>query len=153
VPKFLLYLCGLIGIVFLLAGGLLFFNQVWRGRKQADAEILAVEVEAFENHDDGRTFTSYRAKYEVRYEAGGRTYQILLRGNLVSASAEAAKLKSLNNPVSSLRPLFYLPERPEDVVLDPLGRRIGFSLLFVSIGLTVLACTALMWLQARPLDW
>jgi hypothetical protein len=149
VPRFLLYLCGLIGIVFLLAGGYLFFKQVLGARKQAEAEILTVELEAFQNHDEGQTVTSYRTKYEVRYQAGG----IPLRGNLVSASAEEARLKSVNNPVGSLRPLFYLPGRPENVILDPLGRRVGFSLLFISIGLTVLAGTVLMWLQARPLDW
>jgi Protein of unknown function (DUF3592) len=153
VPKFFFYLLGLIGIVFLLAGSVLFFTQVLRGRKQTEAEILRVAVEAFQNHDEGQTFTSYRAKYEVRYQAGGRTYQIPLRGNLVSASAEEASRKSANNPVGSLRPIYYLPDRPEDVSLDPLGRRIGFSLLFASIGLSVLACAVLLWLQARPLDW
>jgi hypothetical protein len=153
VPKFFISLCGLIGIAFLLAGSLLFFNQVLRGRKRTEAEILGVAVEAFENHDEGRTFTSYRAKYDVRYEAEGRSYQLPLRGNLVSASAEEARLKSSSNPPGSRRPLFYLPDRPENVVLDPLGRRIGFSLLFLSIGLTVLASSVLMWLLARPLDW
>ena len=152
-PKFFLYLCGLIGIAFFFAGSLLFFNQVLRGRKQTDAEILDVAVEAFENHDEGQTFTSYRAKYQVRYEAEGRSYQLPLRGNLVSASAEEARLKSQNNPPGSRRPLFYLPNQPENVVLDPLGRRIGFSLLFLSIGLTVIGCAVLMWFQARPLDW
>jgi len=153
VPKFFIYLCGLIGIAFLLAGSLLFFNQVLRGRKQTEAEILGVAVEAFENHDEGRTFTSYRAKYEVRYEAEGRSYRVPLRGNLVSASAEEARLRSSSNPPGSRRPLFYLPDRPENIVLDPLGRRIGFSLLFLSIGLTVVACAVLLWLQSRPLDW
>jgi hypothetical protein len=153
VPKFFIYLCCLIGLAFLLAGSLLLFNQALRGRKQTEAEILTVEVEGFRNHDEGQTFTSYRAKYEVRYQAGRTTYQIPLRGNLVSASAEEARLKSAKNPVGSLRPLYYLPDRPEDVVLDPLGRRIGFSLLFLSVGLTVVACSVLMWLQARPLDW
>jgi len=153
VPKFLLYLCGVIGIGFLVAGSILFFTQVLRGRKQTEAEILAVEVEAFQSHDEGQTFTSYRTRYEVRYEAGGKTYQIPLHGNLVSATVEEATLKSADNRVGSRRPVYYLPDRPEDVALDPLGRRIGFSLLFLSIGLTVLACSGLMWLQARPLDW
>lgn len=152
-PKFLVYLCGLIGMAFLVAGGLLFFNQVLRGRKQADAEILAVEVEGFEDHQDGQAFTRYRAKYEVRYEAGGRTYQIPLQGNFVSASDGEARLRSANNPVGSLRPIYYLPDRPEDVALDPLGRRIGFSLLVLSVGLTVLGCSVMMWLQAQPLNW
>jgi hypothetical protein len=152
-PKFFIYLTCLIGLGFLLAGCVLFFNQVLRGRRQAEAEILAGEVEAFQNNDEGQRFTSYRAMYEVRYQAGGETYQIPLRGNFISATAEEAKIRLANNPVGSLRPIYYLPDRPENVVIDSLSRRIGFSLLFLSIGLAVLACSVLMWLLARPLDW
>jgi hypothetical protein len=153
VPKCFLYLCAAIGLVFSLAGSILLYSQVLRGRKQTEAEILSVEVESYQEHDEGQTFTAYRARYQVRYQAEGRLFQLPLRGNLVSHSADEAKLKVRTNTVGARRTIYYLPERPENFVLDPLERRAGLSLLFLSIGLTIVAASLLLWYQARPLDW
>jgi hypothetical protein len=152
-PKFFIYLWAAIGTGFLLAGFILLFNQILRGRRQTDAEILSVDVESYQTRDEGQTFTAYRSRYEVRYQAEGRTFSVPLRGNLASATADEARSKSRNNPVGSRRPIYYLPDQPENFVLDPLGRRTGFSLLFLTIGLSAVGSALLSWYQAQPLDW
>jgi hypothetical protein len=154
VSEFITYLCTLIGGGFTFAGCLLFSTQVLGGREQAEAEILAVEIESLQtSDDDGRPQTTYRAKYEVRYQADGRAFQLTVHGNVASHSPDEARRKSLVNPPGSRRPVYYLPTKPDDFVLDPLGRRLGASLLTLSIGLSVLACSALLWCHLQPLDW
>ena len=152
-PKFVIFFLAFFGAVFSLAGSVLFYSQVMRGRKQVEAEILSVDVESFKTQDEGEVYTAYRAKYEVRFSAAGRVYQLPLSGNLASATPDEAKAKAHRNSVGSHRPIYYLPARPEDIVLDPLARRFGFCLLLLSIGLCVLASAVLLWHVAQPLDW
>ena len=151
--KFVIFFLAFFGAVFSVAGSYLFYSQVLRGRKQTEAEILSVDVESFKTQDEGEVYTAYRAKYEIRFSAGGRLFQLPLSGNLASATADEARAKARSNPVGSHRPVYYLPARPEDIVLDSLGRRFGFCLLLLSIGLSVLAGSVLLWYIAQPLEW
>jgi hypothetical protein len=153
VGRFFFYLAGLIGAGFLIAGALMFYGQVARGRKEAEAEILSGEVERFEQTDEGQTVTLYRSKYEIRFRAEGREITVPLRSHTGTAKPEPAQARLRENPPGSRRPIYYLPERPEDFVFDPLGRRIGISLLCLSIGLTGIAVTALLLYQSQPAEW
>jgi hypothetical protein len=151
--KLLSYATVLIGLVFFVAGSWLFYLQVLQGRKQADAEILSAEMESFEQTDEGTATKMYRSKYEVSYSAEGRLIRQPLRGNLSSWKPQDILERLKKNPVGSRRPLYYVPARPEDVMFDPLSRRIGFSLLFLSIGATIIGFGALLLYHGQPLDW
>jgi hypothetical protein len=153
-PKWIIYLCALFGLVFFLAGCALFFTQVLRGRKQTQAEVLDAEVEAFQYTDEGQTSTRYRAKYDVRFEtAEGRPIRTPILGSLAAGDPETVKKKLRENPAGSHRPIYYLPARPENIVTDPLARRVGVSLLFLTIGATILAVSGLLLYQTQPLEW
>lgn len=143
--KFFIYCVALFGLIFGLVGCLFLWTQVLRGRKQAQAEIIVVEIESFENNGGDVTSTAYRAKYRVRYETEGRYYELPATGSHSSATHDAALAKSRLSPVGSLRPIYYLPGRPENFSLDPLGRRFGISMIFVAVGLTVLGASILLW--------
>ena len=152
-PKFIPYAVALLGLVFALAGCALFYGQVVRGRKQAEAEILSGEVESFEQTDEGTIVKLYRSKYEVRFDAEGREIRSPVRSTLGTSEPEPAQARLRGNPVGSRRPIYYLPARPEDFVIEPLERRIGFSLLFFSIGVTVMAVAGLLLYETQPLEW
>jgi hypothetical protein len=151
--RFLIYLSALMGAGFLVAGGLMFYSQVLRGRKEAEAEILSAEVERFEQTDDGRTVTLYRSKYQIRFDADGRVFTLPLRSLTGTSKPEPAQARLQANPVGSRRSIYYLPERPEDFVFEPLARRIGFALLCFTVGLAGIAVTALLRYQSQPLEW
>ena len=152
-PRFIPYVVALFGLLFALAGCALFYGQVLRGRKQAEAEILSGEVEAFQQTDEGTTVTLYRSKYEVRYNAEGQEFQAPVRAMLGTSKPEPAQARLRGNPVGSRRPIYYLPGSPEDFVIEPLERRIGVSLLFLSIGVTIMAVAGLMLDEAQRLEW
>ena len=144
-PKLAILATALFGAVFFVVGILLFYSQVFRGRKQAEAEILSAELESFQQTDEGNTVTLFRSKYEVRYEVDGRVFTTAVRSATGTSSRASVEAKLRDNPVGSRRPLYYLPNKPDNVALDPVSRRAGFSLIFVTIGLTVLAGSALFW--------
>jgi hypothetical protein len=151
--KVIITLTGLIGAVLFLGGCWLFYNQVLQGRKQADAEILGAELESYQQTDEGTTTTMYRSKYEVSYSAEGRLFRRPLKGNFGSSRSESIAARLRKNPVGSRRPVYYLPGQPENIVIDPLARRFGFALLFLSIGATVVAVAGLLYYTAQPLEW
>jgi hypothetical protein len=153
VPKLVPYLVGLCGAVFFIAGSLFLYFQVLRGRKQAQAEILGVDVESYETSDENGSVKQYRLRYQVQYTVDGRLFRVPLSGNRGSNTPEEARLRQPGNPVGQRRPVYYRPDKPEDVVIEPLGRRLGVSMLFISVGATILACSALMLYQTPPLDW
>lgn len=152
-PKFVIYSLAIFGAVFSIVASYLLYSQVLRGRKQSEAEILSVDVESFKTQNDDQVYTAYRAKYQVRFSADGRSFQLPVSGNLASLTADEARAKAGHNPVGSRRPVYYLPGRPEDILLDPPARRFGFCLLLLSIGLSILAGSVLLWRQAQPLEW
>jgi hypothetical protein len=143
--KFAIIVVAVIGAFFLVVGMLLFYLKVYRGRKATEALILSSEVESFEHTDEGVTTTLFRSKYEVRYQVDGRLFTTVVRSSTGVSNRASVEAKLRNNPVGSQRPLYYLPNRPEDVELEPVLRRAGFSLIFVTVGLTILAGSALAW--------
>lgn len=100
-----------------------------------------------------KTVTLFRSKYEVRYEVDGRIFTNVVRSATGTSSRESVEAKLRGNPVGSRRPLYYLPNQPDNVALDPVSRRAGFSLIFVTIGLTILAGSALAWPCGERYQW
>jgi hypothetical protein len=129
-----------IGRVRLANGSLSFFSEMLCERKQTEAEILAVEVEAFQNQDEGQTFTTYRANYRVRWQAGGRAFQIPLLGDLVSASAGTAGVAYIN------------PNDPSQVRLDLRKNvnAVALPLWLLVAGASLLLLGLSLWLMGTP---
>lgn len=151
--KLLSWFTILIGALFFLLGSWFFYYQVLQGRKQTEAEILSAELGTFQDTDEGKTTTKYRSKYEVTYNVEGRLFRRPLQGNLGTRNKQDVQTRLSKNPVGSRRPIYYLRTRPEDFTLEPLGRRIGVSLVFLTIGVTILGVGASLWMSAQPLEW
>lgn len=151
--KFGIYTSGLVGLLFVGVGLWMFYSQVLRGRKQADAEILTAAVESFEQTNDSVTTTMYRTKYEIRYLAEGRYFTIPVRSTYANSRRAVAEKRLLDNPAGSRQPIYYLPDRPESVSLEPLPRRAGFAFLFLSVGVIILGFTAILWFSSLPYEW
>ena len=150
-PKFVPYVLGLFGVLFFAAALVLFYGQVLRGRKEAEAEILSGAVESFQQSDENSTGTFYRPRYQVRYMAGGRLFTISV-ASPTGTARDAAEAR-LHNNIGSRLPLYYLPSQPENVTLDPLHRRAGAVLLFLTVALTILGVAAILWYSSRPVEW